>query len=87
MYPLIAEWESSSEGQLQFCQSRGISLSVFSYWRKKYLEDQQGSRAGFTEILPGFDSQVEVCYPNGVRVNLPFSDNMLETLHALIRLV
>lgn len=86
MFPIVAEWESSHENQIQFCESRGISLSVFAYWRKKYLEEQVQHPSCFTEILPELNSKVEVCYPNGVRVHLPEQSSTLATIQALIRL-
>ncbi|MGL1885812.1 MAG: transposase [Reichenbachiella sp.] len=87
MFPLITEWEASQENQYQFCDSRGLSPSVFSYWRKKYLEDQTPDNPSFTEILPEVDAKIEVCYPNGVKVNLPQSGSSLATIQALLRLV
>lgn len=87
MFPLIAEWESSNENQIQFCQSKGINPSVFSYWRKKYLEEQSVDTTCFTEIAPPeLQDKIEVCYPNGVHIKLPTSSSSLATLQALIQL-
>lgn len=86
MFPIIAEWKSSNENQRQFCQSRGIKPSVFSYWHKRYLEDGSMDNNFFTEILPQVQEQIEVCYPNGVHIKLPASGNALATLRALIQL-
>jgi len=64
MFSLIREWESSNEKQQSFCQSRGISLSVFAYWRKKYIENKSIQAPHFTEILTEVSEKIEVCYPN-----------------------
>lgn len=86
MFPVIAEWASSNETQLEFCQSRGLSPSTFSYWRKKYLEEHTQENPCFTEVLPEVGSKIEICYPNGVKVNLPKEGSSITTIQALVRL-
>ena len=86
MFPIIAQWEASCESQTQFCQSRDIKPAVFNYWRKKYLDDQQAVRPSeFIELIASVEEKIEICYPNGVRINLP-SSSTLATLEALIQL-
>ena len=36
----IKAWENGDESQRQFCESRGLSLSAFGYWRTTYLQQQ-----------------------------------------------
>lgn len=82
MFRLIAEWSSSHVTQREFCQSRGLRPSTFSY----YQEADSQQTAHFTEILPEVKSTIEICYPNGVKVHLPEDGHSLATIQALVRL-
>ena len=86
MFSLIAEWVSSHSTQREFCQSRGLKPSTFSYWHKKYQEAHVRQPAPFTEIVPEANSTIEICYPNGVKVCLPEGGRSLATIQALVRL-
>jgi len=85
---LITEWAQSNISQKQFCEAKNIPLSVFSYWRKKFIrQSTQGQhQPRFTAIVP--EKQVwnfEITYPNGVRLNTGTCiDHAL--LHKLINL-
>jgi len=86
MYPLVAEWETTGQTREEFCSAHGLTLSSFAYWRQKYLEGQNQPDTGFKELLPTPGAQIEVCYPNGVKVTLPANGSMA-TIRALIHLV
>ncbi len=86
MFPIISEWESSTENREAFCKSRGISLATFSYWRTQYRSAQR-SIEGFTEIKPVTSSSISIIYPNGVQVNLPSSEASMTTIKVLIHLI
>ena len=85
MFPLIAEWESASQTRIEFCETHRLSLSTFAYWRKRYLEHRTSSDTGFKELHPQVSSQIEIHYPNGVRVSLP-ANGPMATVQALIHL-
>ena len=54
----------------EFCEARGISPSLYYYWRKKQL-DQKESKFELIQvssIRPG--SGMRILYPNGVQVEL-----------------
>ena len=85
MFPLIESWESSTKNQEQFCRSHHVRLSTFTYWRSKYRKSQNPSCDIFTELRPEFSTNIEVIFPNGVKVCLP-KDSGLSTIQALIRL-
>ncbi len=87
MFAIIDEWISSNETQIGFCWSRGLRPSTFSYWRKKYREEQGQESPCFTEVLPEISSKIEICYPNGVKVTLPEQGSSLAVVQALVRLV
>ena len=86
MFPLIAEWASSTQTQLEFCRLRGLRPSTFSYWHKKYREAYSNESSCFTEVLPAVGSKIEICYPNGVKVRLPEEGSSLAMIQALLRL-
>lgn len=73
MYPKIELWHQSGQSKQAFCESAGLRLHVFDYWRKKYeAEARVGSSApGFCEVQPEQGSQnsvVRVLYPSGLVV-------------------
>lgn len=86
MFRLIAEWSVSDETQREFCQSRGLRPSTFSYWRRKYRQADSQQTVHFTQVVPEVKSTIEICYPNGVRVTLPEQGSSFATLQALVRL-
>lgn len=73
MRPHIKDWESSGQTKRTFCKERGITLSVFYYWFKKYNEETQPG--GFVpldfDVAPTSADVVEIKYPNGVTLRLP----------------
>jgi transposase-like protein len=79
MFGLIQEWESSGISQDKFFQQKGIAKSTFGYWRKKYLDEKQGSRRKqkFIPVKVDMTSShkkessfpIELTYPNGVRLS------------------
>jgi hypothetical protein len=80
MRRLVSEQEISGELQHDFCHSRGISLSVFRYWKRKIKEEvsagekPSGTASNFLPVFSSggssFSSGVEICYPNGVLLRL-----------------
>ena len=85
MFPLIASWEKSGESQWSFCESVGLSMGVFSYWRKKYQLSFLEEEPVFRELVPSLSTSVEICYPNGVVIRLP-STGSLSVVKSLIEL-
>jgi hypothetical protein len=73
MRPHIKEWERSSQTKKSFCKTRGLALSVFYYWQKKYREEiQPGGFVPIDMAVPPVGSGVvEIKYPNGVTLCLP----------------
>ena len=81
MYALIEQWESSELTINNFCKQHEVKYATFHYWRKK----RQGSRSGFVALQPPAhtESQMELHYPNGVRLLIP-ADTSLPALRQLI---
>ena len=74
MYPLIEAYEQSGQTQKSFCAAHHIKLATFIYWLQKYREAKISKPKGgnaFVALKVGpspTDGNVEVVYPNGVRV-------------------
>ncbi len=74
MFPLI-EWQSQSNlSQKDYCKAQGISPWVFSYWRKKYLQEQSND-SGFTELTASDSTSGWIRLQYG-RVRLELSDSV-----------
>ena len=75
MYNLVTEYRKSGLTAKVFSKERGISPSTFCYWiRKKKEEDESG---GFVEVITGLNlstRELEVIYPNGVRLQVSSPD-------------
>jgi hypothetical protein len=77
MFPLIEQLRSSGKRREEFCREQGISMSVLTYWLRKY-RDQQGvgeskqGDNGFAQIKvrePEHVSDgIEIIYPDGTRM-------------------
>jgi hypothetical protein len=84
MFSLIADFESSPLNGQDFCKSKNLARSIFYYWKKK--KAQQSANTGFVEVRPSPSSNkdLELIYPNGIRIKLEASDMAL--ISKLIRL-
>ncbi len=74
----VARWRQSGLSQKEFCQQLGMKVGTFAYWvtRSNKIEKEKG----FIPILPGqgvIASEIEVSYPNGVRIKVAASDRAL----------
>lgn len=84
MFPHVEACRSSKLSQKLFCQQKGIALSTFQYWAKKYRKefnkDETLESTGFIPIqvqpepkneqeqMPG---QLHFLFPNGIQVMSP----------------
>ncbi len=97
MYLAMEKWQASRLSQLEFCKREDLSKSTFGYWRKKYREEKgQPKRSRktamktfipvevskTTEVPVLSDGQIQITYPNGVKVSCPANVDMhqLKTL-------
>ena len=84
MFPIVEEWQTGKENKKAFCKQKGIAISVFYYWQKRYKESQDSG--GFVPIRINTKGQlsrnpvIEIEYPNGVLVRLPN-----QTLPSIVR--
>ncbi len=67
-------WESeraeSGKSVVEFCKARGINPSVYYYWRKKQLRENDSKFAHVSLSSSGHGSGIRILYPNGVQVEL-----------------
>lgn len=71
MYPLVAQFLSSSLTQSDFCSRHDLPISVLRYWLRRHRSEEP---SGFVEVRPesppAEKAHVEILYPGGVRVRL-----------------
>lgn len=90
---VLEKWLASGMSQRRFCEERGISLSTFTYWRRRLREMSEGGSASAfipVEIKPPRretgHSYYEVRLKNGARIRVPFdfeSDSLLRLIGLL----
>ena len=55
---LVRSWEASGQSQRLFCESRGLKVATFGYWRRQYLREQslceQAVPSGFVALETQF---------------------------------
>ncbi|NLJ42891.1 MAG: hypothetical protein GX431_04470 [Bacteroidales bacterium] len=69
MLSLIEKWQESGKTQQAFCQEHELTFTKFYYWLKRYRRGIDESSFLPVEISPG--SQIEICYPDGIILQLP----------------
>lgn len=84
MLQLVELYEESGLSQRAFCQEQHLKVSQFTYWIHKVRKEKQAA-SGFLQLSPPEPvAQMEVVYPNGVKVRLPARD--LQLLSRLLHL-
>ncbi len=83
MFSMIADWSQSGKSKKRYCEENGINEATFYYWFSRIKENDTSS-GGFIAIDKSCGKgDVEVIYPNGVRIRV---DTDLGLLSQLIRL-
>ena len=83
MLSMIADWQQSGKTKRQYYQEKGISEARFYYWLARSKE-KSSSNGSFKVIDKSVrKSDIEVIYPNGVRIN---AGNDLALVSQLIHL-
>lgn len=83
MLSLIADWRQSGKSKKSYCAEKGINETKFYYWISR-IKEIDNSAVGFLTIdKAGKHSDIEIIYPNGVRIKV---ENDLGLLSQLIRL-
>jgi hypothetical protein len=88
---LMEEFTDSGQSQKEFSASRGIALPTFNYWFRKFKTEkaEKGEARGFSRVdttaaPSSAGGQLELVYPNGVKLKTASSD--LSLIAGLVRL-
>jgi len=90
MHYHIQAWQHSKTTQKQYCIENNLAYHKLIYWLQKTREAQSQADGVFIPVKPrpstrAFVADVEITYPNGVRVRL--TPENFEHISRLIRLV
>lgn len=83
MFAMIADWQRSGKSKKHYCAEKGINEATFYYWFSRSKENDTSSGRFIAIDKSCKEGEVEVIYPNGVRIK---SDADLGLLSQLIRL-
>ncbi|HLT86631.1 MULTISPECIES: IS66 family insertion sequence element accessory protein TnpA [Sphingobacteriaceae] len=83
MLSVIADWQQSGKSKKAYCLEKGINEATFYYWFSRSKENDTCSGRFVAMEKSVKKSEVEVIYPNGVRIKV---DTDLGLLSRLIRL-
>lgn len=53
MFPLVEQWQSSGQTQKAFCTEQDISISIFTYWLRRYRDQAntpEAQESGFVSV-------------------------------------
>lgn len=81
MLSMIADWQQSGKSKKAYCAEKGINEAKFYYWISRIKETNIGSFITIDKASKQID--IEIIYPNGVRIKV---ENDLGLLSQLIRL-
>jgi len=87
MFDLVDQWKASGMTQNEFCRQIELKVATFAYWVAKKKRAEEPATGGFALVdLRGKPSgrQVEITYPNGVRLLVGHGD--LALIGRLIKL-
>jgi len=83
MLSMIADWQQSGKSKKAYCVENGISEATFYYWFSRSKEDMMTGGSFITIDKNDKKNNVEIIYPNGVRIKI---EHDLGLLSQLIRL-
>jgi len=84
MLSMIADWHQSGKSKKAYCAENGINEATFYYWFSRIKENDTVAQGSFitTDKVRG-KNDVEIIYPNGVRIR---TENDIALISQLIRL-
>nr|WP_120261013.1 hypothetical protein [Sphingobacterium detergens] len=83
MLSMLAHWQQSGKSKKAYCAENGISEATFYYWFSRSKENDTICGNFITIDKRPRKSDVEIIYPNGVRIK---TENDLALVSQLIRL-
>jgi hypothetical protein len=79
MFSLIKSCKESGMSNKDFCKANGIGTAMFYYWQKKLTESKYNKPESFIPVEDNKEkgqSEIEIVYPNGVRIKLAPATNL-----------
>lgn len=67
----VAAQEQSGASRKTYCEQHGLKLCVLNYWLAKGKGDAVQVHKGFAQVQVSGVANMELHYPNGVRLLLP----------------
>lgn len=83
MLTMIEDWRTSGKSKKQYCMVKGINEATFYYWFSRSKEAALATGNFIPVEKASGRSEIEVIYPNGVRLKVA---NELGLLSQLIHL-
>lgn len=83
MFAMIADWQQSGMSKKRYCAEKGINEATFYYWYSRSKENVSALGSFISIEKTSKKREVEVIYPNGVRIK---ADTDLGLLSQLILL-
>ena len=91
---LLQPWKDSGLSANKFCNLNNISVHTFKYWQYKIQEENR--RKQISDFIPirinnkvetfSEEKKVEIFYPNGVKITVPFGKS-ISLIRSLIKIV
>jgi hypothetical protein len=86
----VQSWQQSAGSQKDYCRENNLSYHTFIYWIQKFRRNHQPVEQAFIAVQgdpsrPSLAQELEICYPNGVRLKMPVTD--IQLIGQLVRLV
>lgn len=83
MQYMIVDWQRSGKSKKAYCAENGINEATFYYWFSRIKENHTAGGNFITIDKAPRKNDIEIIYPNGVRIKV---ENDLGLLSQLIRL-
>ncbi len=86
----VQAWQQSAVSQKEYCRENNLSYHTFIYWIQKFRRNHIPVEQSFIAVQPNqqatsLPQELEIAYPNGVRVRIPTND--IQLIGQLLRLV
>ena len=83
MFSIIEAWRTSGKSKKEYCKAKGMNVATFYYWFSRSNESALATGNFIPIEKASRRSEIEVIYPNGVRLKV---ENELGLLSQLIHL-
>ncbi len=86
----VQAWQQGAGSQKEYCRENNLSYHTFIYWIHKFRRNHIPVDQAFIAVQPdqpgtSLPQELEIAYPNGVRLRLPSTD--IQLIGQLLRLV